>query len=67
MLKITQFYTSPTAIRALMKAGTQLIEQYDLSSLRILGSVGEPINPEVRHRRLRGAFAHVASRSRSPP
>lgn len=47
-LKITQFYTSPTAIRALMKSGCKPVEPYDLSSLRILGSVGEPINPEVR-------------------
>jgi len=49
-LKITQFYTSPTAIRALMKSGSKPVEPYDLSSLRILGSVGEPINPEVRRR-----------------
>ncbi len=45
--KVTQFYTAPTAIRALMAKGTDLIEQHDLSSLRILGTVGEPINPEA--------------------
>ena len=43
--KITQFYTSPTAIRALMRFDTAPISKYDLSSLRIIGSVGEPINP----------------------
>jgi len=45
--KINQFYTAPTAIRALMKEGEQWPAKYDLSSLRILGSVGEPINPEA--------------------
>jgi len=45
--KITQFYTAPTAIRALMKFGTDPVNKYDLSSLRILGTVGEPINPEA--------------------
>ncbi|MEM9910541.1 MAG: acetate--CoA ligase [Pseudomonadota bacterium] len=45
--KVTQFYTAPTAIRALMGKGTDWVEKYDLSSLRILGSVGEPINPEA--------------------
>ena len=41
------FYTAPTAIRALMKEGNDFVTQYDLSSLRILGTVGEPINPEA--------------------
>ncbi|NDV22115.1 acetate--CoA ligase [Desulfovibrio sp. JC022] len=41
------FYTTPTAIRALMREGSQWTEKYELSTLRILGSVGEPINPEV--------------------
>ena len=41
------FYTAPTAIRALMGAGTQFVEKADLSSLRVLGTVGEPINPEA--------------------
>lgn len=45
--KITQFYTSPTAIRALMKFGKDPLAKYSLSSLRVLGSVGEPINPEA--------------------
>merc|ERR1712130_109011 len=45
--KITQFYTAPTAIRALMKFGDDHVKKHDLSSLRILGSVGEPINPEA--------------------
>jgi len=47
--KINQLYTAPTAIRALAKQGTELIEQYDLSSLKVLGSVGEPINEEAWH------------------
>jgi acetyl-CoA synthetase len=45
--KVTVFYTAPTAIRSLIKAGGDLPKQYDLTSLRILGSVGEPINPEA--------------------
>jgi len=45
--KCTVFYTAPTAIRSLIKIGADLPKQYDLSSLRILGSVGEPINPEA--------------------
>jgi acetyl-CoA synthetase len=46
-LKVTQFYTAPTAIRALMSCGEDFPSKYDLSTLRILGSVGEPINPEA--------------------
>eukprot|EP00596_Hydrurales_sp_CCMP1899_P000122 CAMPEP_0119033634 /NCGR_PEP_ID=MMETSP1177-20130426/685_1 /TAXON_ID=2985 /ORGANISM="Ochromonas sp, Strain CCMP1899" /LENGTH=687 /DNA_ID=CAMNT_0006990525 /DNA_START=172 /DNA_END=2235 /DNA_ORIENTATION=+ len=45
--KVTQFYTAPTAIRALMRYDTKPIADYDISSLRVLGSVGEPINPEA--------------------
>ena len=45
--KVNQFYTAPTAIRALMGQGTEFVEKCDLSSLRILGTVGEPINPEA--------------------
>lgn len=45
--KVNQFYTAPTAIRALMAQGEEWVENYDLSTLRILGSVGEPINPEA--------------------
>ena len=44
---VTVFYTAPTAIRALMKLGDELPQKYDLSRLRLLGSVGEPINPEA--------------------
>ncbi len=44
---VTIFYTAPTAIRALMKLGDHLPAAYDLSKLRLLGSVGEPINPEA--------------------
>ena len=45
--RVTTFYTAPTAIRSFMKVGRQVPEQYDLSSVRLLGSVGEPINPEA--------------------
>ena len=45
--RVTQFYTAPTAIRALMRFGTAPVHKHDLSSLRVLGSVGEPINPEA--------------------
>ena len=44
---VTVFYTAPTAIRALMKLGEELPARYDLSKIRLLGSVGEPINPEA--------------------
>ncbi|GAA5481058.1 acetate--CoA ligase [Haloferula sargassicola] len=44
---VTIFYTAPTAIRAFIKAGDHFPEKHDLSSLRLLGSVGEPINPEA--------------------
>ena len=47
--KVNQVYTAPTAIRALQAYGTDLIEPYDLSSLKVLGSVGEPINEEAWH------------------
>ncbi|MBX2855041.1 MAG: acetate--CoA ligase [Rhodobacteraceae bacterium] len=45
--KVNSFYTAPTAIRALMGAGREHVDKCDLSSLRILGTVGEPINPEA--------------------
>ena len=45
--KVTQLYTAPTAIRAFMKWGEEYPERHDLSSLRLLGTVGEPINPEA--------------------
>jgi acetyl-CoA synthetase len=47
--KVTQFYTAPTAIRALAKQGLDVVKPYDLSSLKILGTVGEPINEEAWH------------------
>ena len=47
--KVNQFYTAPTAIRALMAAGDEPVNRYDLSDLKVLGSVGEPINPEAWH------------------
>jgi acetyl-CoA synthetase len=45
--KVTKFYTAPTAIRAFMKWGDQYVDKHDLSSLKVLGTVGEPINPEA--------------------
>ncbi len=45
--KVTQFYTAPTAIRAIMREGDDPVTKRDLSSLRLLGTVGEPINPEA--------------------
>jgi len=47
--KVTQFYTAPTAIRALAKEGVAHLEKYDLSSIKVLGTVGEPINEEAWH------------------
>ncbi len=47
--KVTQFYTAPTAIRALAKEGVDHVEKHDLSSLKVLGTVGEPINEEAWH------------------
>lgn len=47
--KVNVFYTAPTAIRALQAYGTEPIQKYDLSSLKVLGSVGEPINEEAWH------------------
>src|SRR5699024_10128472 len=44
---VTHFYTAPTAIRALMKEGSEYVEKYNLSTLEVLGSVGEPINEEA--------------------
>jgi acetyl-CoA synthetase len=45
--KVTNWYTSPTAIRSLMKAGDEVVRSFDLTSLRHLASVGEPLNPEA--------------------
>ena len=47
--RVNQFYTAPTAIRALAKENLEYVEKYDLSSLKVLGSVGEPINEEAWH------------------
>lgn len=48
-LKVTHFYTAPTAIRALAKQSQKFVEKHDLSTLKVLGSVGEPINEEAWH------------------
>ena len=45
--KVNQFYTAPTAIRALLGQGNEFVEKHDLSTLKVLGTVGEPINPEA--------------------
>lgn len=45
--QVKQFYTAPTAIRSLMRAGELYVKEHNRDSLRILGSVGEPINPEA--------------------
>lgn len=45
--KVNQFYTAPTAIRALMAKGDEYVDKYDLSTLKVIGSVGEPINEEA--------------------
>jgi acetyl-CoA synthetase len=45
--KLTQFYSAPTAIRLLRRLGAEHVQQHDLSSLRVIGTVGEPINPEA--------------------
>jgi len=47
--KVTQFYTAPTAIRALAKEDMEWVDKHDLSSLKVIGSVGEPINEEAWH------------------
>uniref|UniRef100_A0A6A7FS68 Acetyl-coenzyme A synthetase n=2 Tax=Hirondellea gigas TaxID=1518452 RepID=A0A6A7FS68_9CRUS len=60
--KVSKFYTAPTAIRTLMKFGDDPVKKYDLSSLTVLGTVGEPINPEAwlwYHRVVGGGNAAV--------
>jgi len=59
--QINTFYTAPTAIRALMGAGNELVQKTSRSSLRILGTVGEPINPEVWE-----WYYHVVGEDRCP-
>jgi acetyl-CoA synthetase len=70
---VTVFYTAPTAIRAFMKWGDEWLKKHDLSSLRLLGTVGEPINPEAwmwYHKKSAAALPHrrylVADRNRRP-
>ena len=60
--KVTQLYTAPTAIRAFMKWGEEYPQRHDLSTLRVLGTVGEPINPEAwmwYHEHIGGGTAPV--------
>src|SRR5208337_2124691 len=45
--RVTIWYTAPTAVRMMMKVGTEVIRKYDLSQLRFIASVGEPLNPEA--------------------
>ncbi|NYI99337.1 acetyl-CoA synthetase [Nocardioides thalensis] len=59
--KVTIFYTAPTAIRSFMKQGSEVPDRFDMSSLRILGSVGEPINPEAYV-----WYRHVVGGDRTP-
>jgi acetyl-CoA synthetase len=58
---VNQFYTAPTAIRALAKEGNEWVERYDLSSLKVLGTVGEPINEEAWH-----WYDQIVGKGRSP-
>lgn len=60
-LKVSIFYTAPTAIRSFMKQGQEIPDQFDMSSLRVLGSVGEPINPEAYV-----WYRHVIGKDRAP-
>ena len=67
--KATILYTAPTAIRTFMKWGTEYVTKHDLSSLRLLGSVGEPINPEAwiwYHTHIGGAAARSSTRGGRP-
>ena len=59
--RVNQFYTAPTAIRALMGQGKGFVEGYDLSALKVLGTVGEPINPEAW-----SWYSEVVGRGRCP-
>ncbi|QIG44912.1 acetate--CoA ligase [Nocardioides anomalus] len=60
-LKVSIFYTAPTAIRSFMKQGQEIPDRYDMSSLRVLGSVGEPINPEAYV-----WYRHVIGKDKTP-
>jgi acetyl-CoA synthetase len=59
--KVNQFYTAPTAIRALMGQGEAFVQKYDLSSIKVLGTVGEPINPEAWN-----WYNHVVGKGKAP-
>ena len=60
--KISSFYTAPTAIRAIQKSGDEPVKKYDRSSLRVLGTVGEPINPAAwKWYDCRSPLVHFAS------
>jgi len=59
--KVNQFYTAPTAIRALAKENLEFVEKYDLSSIKVLGTVGEPINEEAWH-----WYDHHIGKQKSP-
>lgn len=65
---VTVMYTAPTAIRTMMKWGRELVDAHDLSSIRVLGSVGEPINPEawMWYRDVFGGNAGVGKRRENP-
>lgn len=65
---VTVMYTAPTAIRTMMKWGRELVDAHDLSSIRVLGSVGEPINPEawMWYRDVFGSNAGVGKRREHP-
>lgn len=72
--KVTQFYTAPTAIRSLAKENSEWVDKHDLSSLRVIGSVGEPINDEAWHwyndhvgRKMPDCRCTVANRNRWYP
>lgn len=65
---VTVMYTAPTAIRTMMKWGRELVDAHDLSTIRVLGSVGEPINPEawMWYRDVFGSNAGVGKRRENP-
>ncbi len=66
MLQVQKFYTAPTLIRALMREGDEHVKESDTSSLQVLGTVGEPINPEAwkwYHR----VGAHLHNMYKLPP
>lgn len=66
LLQVQKFYTAPTLIRALMREGDEHVKESDTSSLQVLGTVGEPINPEAWkwYHRVR---AHLHNMYKLPP